>query len=355
MVTYADIETEVRKITGRYNQSQMPSSTIQNYFNRYYTLHFPEEYKFLKLTSPYVITTIPNVDTYPFPYQANLGDPLVNNIPASTAGNITVQPPIYCQGYPLNYYQDRSNFFNLWPKRTNVIQIGTGDGTVGPYTGTIPFSPMLRAQYDVFGNVFEPGVLITAQQSNPNYTNFLVTDKPQTGSAQSDIGILVGSNIDGSKTNTVNYITGAFQFTTLNVLPDGIPIEVQAVPYQAARPIAVLFYNQVFTLRPVPSDIFQLEFQVSRQPAELLDSTKSPELDEWYMMLACGTADLIYTAFPDPEGQKYNSERFDWYRQQAQRRTLKQLSTQRTNTIFSAPGNTRWGIGWFGNSLPGVQ
>ena len=48
------METEIRKVTGRYNPSQMPSSLIKTYFNRYYTLHFPQEYKFLKLKAAFV-------------------------------------------------------------------------------------------------------------------------------------------------------------------------------------------------------------------------------------------------------------------------------------------------------------
>lgn len=354
MVTYADIEIEIRKITGRYNESQMPSATIKTYFNRYYTLHFPEEYKFLKLTSPYVITTTPNVDTYSFPYESNIPN---STLPEGTKGNITVMPPIYCQGYLLNYFQDRTTFYNVWPRRTNMFQVNTGvASTVNPYTGTIPFTPMLRAQLDVFGNVVESAVLFTAQQSNPNYVTFLAQDKPQSGS---DIGLITqldGTLIPPSQVNigTINYLTGAYSFTPLTPLPSGVPINVQGLPYQTARPIAVLFYNQLFTFRPVPADIYQVEFQVSRQPSEIIATDGQPELDEWYMMLALGTAELIYTAFPDPEGLKYCQQQLDRYKQLAQRRTLKQMSSQRAQTIFSVPGN-RNGIGWFGNSLPGGQ
>ena len=356
MVTYAEIETEIRKVTGRYNESQMPSSTIQTYFNRYYTLHFPNEYKFLKLTSPYVITTIPNVDTYAFPYESNLPPSTPTNV---IPGNITVSPPVYCQGYLLNYLQDRTQFYNLWPKRTNVYQINTGNASVGPYFGTIPYTPMLRAQLDIFGNVVESGVLFTAQQSDPAYTNFVAQDYPQS---DTDYGLITGPNIDATLNNlsppymnVVNYLTGFYTFTTIDPLPAGVPIEVQAIPYEASRPIAVLFYNNLFTLRPVPADIYQLEFQVSRQPADIIITSGSPELDEWYMMLVLGTAELIYTAFPDPEGLQYCVQQLDKYKQQAQRRTLKQIgSTQRAQTIFSTPGN-RNGIGWFGNSLPGAQ
>lgn len=346
MVTLSEIRTEVRRITGRYNSAQLTDTQIDTYINRFYTLQFPEEFKTYKLTSPYIFTTVPNVDCYNFPYQ--------NGLPGGNPGNITIFPPVFCQGYQLCYYQDKSVFYNRWPKLTNAFQINTGDGTVGPYTGIIPFTPMLRANVDIFGNVVQAGVLLTA--NNSGFT-LVATDQPRDDLQDnppivSDLGDLIGPQMDENEDNFVNYITGEYSFTTTVPIPANTPIQFQGVPYEPSRPIDVLMYNNLIIFRPVPADSYQIEFQVSRQPTDLMANSDSPEMNEWYLFIALGAAKLVYTAFPDPEGEQVCLRQFEEQRLIAQRRTLKQISSsQRAATIFSTP--TRGGVGYPGWSLPG--
>lgn len=346
MVTLSDLRTKVRRITGRYDSAQLTNKQINIYINLFYTLQFPEEFKTYKLTSPYIFNTVPNVDCYQFPYQ--------NGLPGGQSGNISIFPPVFCQGYQLCYYQDKSIFYNRWPKLTNAFQINSGNNTVGPYFGTIPFTPMLRANMNIFGNVVQPGVLLTANSSGFTMT---LTDQP-TDDLQasppvvSNIGNLVGPQLNPSANNFINYITGQYSFTTNVPIPSGTPIQFQGVPFEPSRPIDVLMYNNLIIFRPVPADSYQIEFQVSRQPTDLMADSDSPEMNEWYLFIALGTAKLIYTDFPDPEGEATCERQFEEQRLIAQRRTLKQISSsQRAPTIFSTP--TRGGVGYPGWSLPG--
>ena len=137
-VTLSDMEQTLRRMTARYTEQSMTTAQIDRYLNLAYTIHFPEQFKNSKLTKPYVFVTIPNVDTYAFPYEAGISNDQGGN-PAP--GNITISPPVYCQGYILRYYQDKTTFYNRWPKLTVNQQIGTGLGTKGPYAGTIPSTP----------------------------------------------------------------------------------------------------------------------------------------------------------------------------------------------------------------------
>jgi len=343
-VTLADMRGNVRRMTARYTEQQMTTAQIDRYINLAYTLHFPEQFKNAKLTKPYTFFTIPNVDTYDFPYQSGFtnqgGDP--------TPGNITISPPVYCQGYILRYYQDKTTFYNRWPKLTVNQQIGTGTGSLTTYSGTIPSTPFLRAQLDIFGNVTEAAVIISAFDDTG--FNLAITDVPV---ANSNTGTLV--LLDGTNVGNVNYLTGAYNLTTaVGVIPSTATIYASVVPYQASRPTDVIFYNQQITFRPVPMQVYQVEFQVSQQPTELMASGDMPELDEWYLFICCIAAKLIYTDFPDEEGLAYLMPIYQDQLQMAQRRTLRQMSSQRAQTIFSQPGRPLaswfWGTEYSGTS-----
>lgn len=350
MVTRAQMRSTVRRMTARYTPAQMQNSQIDTYLNNYYTLFFPKEFKNIKLTKPYVFTTVPNVDTYQFPYQNGLvSTPNGTPIP----GNVQISPPVYCQGYILRYYQDKTTFYNRWPKLTVNQQIGIGDNTPGPYAGIIPPFPFLRGQLDIFGNVTEAAVIISAYD-NSGYSMTL-TDKPVLGSNTGNL-VDASNNVVG----TVHYLTGVYTFTLVNpghpspVIPSTATIYASVVPYQSSRPTDVIFYNQQITFRPVPQQVYQVEFQISQMPMDMVADTDVPELNEWYELICAGASKLIYNDFPDPEGEERTEKTFQEHILLAQRRTLKQLGTQRAATIFSQPGRPLaswfWGTEYSGTS-----
>lgn len=347
-VTLLDMENTVRRMTARYTPQQMQSTQIRDYINKFMTLFLPLHFKNLKLTKPYVFTTVPNVDTYDFVYEAGL---VPNNPDGSPVpGNVQITPPVYCQGYILRYFQDKTTFYNRWPKLTVNQQINTGGNAVGvPYTGTIPSTPFLRGQLDIFGNVTESAVVISAFDDS-GFT-YVLNDQPVVGSN-------VGNLIDSQNNNVgnVNYLTGAYTFTVngLGTIPSSATIYASVVPYQASRPTDVIFYNQQITFRPVPMQVYQVEFQISQQPISLIGDASFPELSEWYLFICAGAAKLIYTDFPDPEGMAYLMPIWQEQLELAQRRSLRQLGSQRAATIFSQPGRPLaswfWGTEYSGTS-----
>ena len=359
LVSLQQMENTVRRMTARYTEAQMPTSQIDIYINLAYTIHFPEQFKNLKLTKPYVFLTTPNVDTYDFIYEAGLvDDPTLPPGNLAVPGNIQITPPVYCQGYILRYYQDKTSFYNRWPKLTVNQQINSGNNTSGPYTGIIPSFPFLRAQVDIFGNVTEAAVIISAIVSNPQSLSsgfvFTATDAPMINPSNDNIANLV--DVNGNIIGTVNYLTGNYSFTLANseIIPADATIFASVVPYQASRPTDVIFYNQQITFRPVPLEVYQVEFQISQQPTQLLASGDAPELDEWYLLICAIAAKLIYNDFPDPEGMAQLMPIYQDQLQMAQRRTLRQYSSQRASTIFSQPGRPLaswfWGTEYSGTS-----
>lgn len=335
----------VRKMTGRYTNAAMTDSQIDKYINLSYTLHMPLNFKNLKLTKPYVFYTVPNVDTYAFVYDQGLvvQPQQPPNPSLAIPGNIQISPPVYCQGYILRYYQDKSTFYNIWPNLTVNQIINSGSGTGGTtYTGTIPSTPFYRAQLDIAGNVTEPMVVISSYD-NTGFS-YTITDRPVTGSNTGDLVDSLGNTV-----GTVNYFTGAYSFLPANnaAIPSGANIYAAVVPYQSSRPTDILFYNQQIILRPCPQQVFQVEFQISQQPTQLFASGDAPELTEWYLFICAGAAKLIYTDFPDEEGMAYLMPIWQEQLQLSQRRSLRQMSSQRAQTIFSRPGWSRNFAGYF--------
>lgn len=360
LVSLDQMRNQVRRMTGRYDEAQMSTTQVDYYINLAYTLRFPEQFKNIKLTKPYVFLTTPNVDTYQFVYQGGLVDdpkklPLPGNL--SVPGNIQLTPPVYCQGYRLRYFQDKNTFYNLWPNLSVNQIVDIGDGTAGPFSGTIPSCPFYRAQLDIFGNVTEPGVVISASVTNPQSNDsgftYTLTDQPQVSPSNINIADLVEEN--GAIAGTINYLTGAYSFIVQNsaTIPADAIIYAAVVPYQASRPTDVLFYNQQLIFRPCPLQVFQVEFQISQQPTQLIADGDAPELDEWWLLLCALASELIYVDFPDPEGMAYLQPTLDQQRCEAQRRTLKQLGTQRAATIFSQPGRPLAGF-FSGDMYSGV-
>ena len=87
----------------------------------------------------------------------------------------------------------------------------------------------------------------------------------------------------------------------------------------------------------MPAQVFQIEFQISQQPTQLIAAGSAPELDEWYLFICALAAELIYNDFPDPQGMAELQPILDKQRLIAQRRTLRQMSSQRVATIFTQP------------------
>ncbi len=338
LVSLSQMRTTVRNMTARYTEQQMTTAQIDRFINLAYTLEFPLEFKNLKLTKPYVFNTIPNVDTYDFIYEEDPTNPVTGTRVTASPGNIEIMPPVFCQGYILNYYQNKYNFYMRWPKLSINQQVGNGGNAAdAPYTGTIPTAtPFLRGQLDIFGNVTEPAVIFSFIVNDPNSTNsaftYVLTDAPQPNS---NIGNLVDSQ--GVVVGTVNYLTGVYSFTIADsaVTPSDSTLYASVVPYQAARPLEVLFYNQQIVLRPVPIQVFQIEFQISQQPTQLIAANAAPELDEWWQFICCLAAELIYIQFPDPQGMAELMPELDKQRLIAQRRSLRQMGNQRVQTLFT--------------------
>jgi hypothetical protein len=232
---------------------------------------------------------------------------------------ITINPPLYIAGYQSLYTQSQEEFYRMYPKIRTITALTYGDATIGagPYSGYFEATPVLR------NNVLIDSVDV---DGDPLILN--------------DDGL---GNLVGNGTGTVNYITGLATFTFSTPVMPGMAINSQTVPYVANRPAAALYFNDQLILRPVPDQSYTVEIEGYRRPTQLIAQGDMPLLREWWQFLAMGASMKIFEDRGDHQSIQLYTQMFNQYRNQAERKTIVQLTNQRSATIYQENQHQAWG------------
>lgn len=351
IATLNDIILKVRRLTGSGTTLQLSDADIIDYINSFYLYDFPAQFRSLNLKDKYTFNTIQGVDTYPF----------------DSEHFTTVDQPCYCMKREIKLFQDPWSFYAAnfnWQQIENFDQ---GDGTAGPYSGTCSAIPLIASTNNnpmvttaipntsVFPTGFPPAF---PQANISRVQNILITANSgtymQTFNVTDDgAGNLIGDCLAGG---TITYDTGIISnLTFTGNVPQGNNIQIQYNPVQTSIPLAILFYQNQFTLRPVPDQGYSIELLAYRQPSQaLLGSsdpssptlTGVPELKEWWELLAFGAAKKVYEDRLDTDGvmvmDKSIKERYDVVTS----RTYGELGTKRIQSLFSDQLQFNYGSGW---------
>ena len=345
----SDIITKVRRVTGRPSPNQLSDNAIVQYINTFYIYDLPEHLKLESLRYNYEFTTTANIPTYDLP----------------TDTYLTAMPPVFIGGYQSYMTQSRENFFRINPN-LNFIQdsIYTGNGSSStPYTGqfltALPvmpgFKPNPPGAYtvsikgtatDIAAKFLNWNVLVSALGSpnaisgiSPSYS--LVDDGQGNLWATSDASTDATAN---TPRGTINYITGALKITnfvdvtgTPVAIPSGNAINVQYIPYVASRPQSVVFFQDQFIVYPVPDQAYTVSFEAYRYPASFAysDTGRSPQLNEWWQLLAYGAADKIFADSGDFENLSKFRPLLKEQMDLVLRRTIVQQTSERVSTIYT--------------------
>jgi len=329
--TLANIRTKVRRLTRAPSSAQLTDADIDQYVNTFVLYDFPEHLRLFSLRTTFTFFAQPYIDTYETT-NTTPTDPLYN----FKNKYISVHPPIYIGGYDSFYSQSREQFFGIYPFINFVQQIGTGDGSTTTFTGTITNGPILQNN-----------VLFDSLDANNG--SIVLEDVPRVGSL---IGDLVVPNAATSY-GTINYVTGAYDFTFPVTPGAGAVVNSQTVPYVPSRPLGMLFYDDKFTLRPVPDQAYRINMEVYIRPTELLDSTQSPELAQWWQYIAYGAAKKVFEDRMDMDSVQMILPEYKKQEALVLRKTIVQLTNERTATIYTEQtGMSGFGGGWgFGGGL----
>jgi hypothetical protein len=302
----AEIRKKVRTLTSSPSVNQLTDAKIDHYINTFVLYSFPEDIKLFNLKKTITFYTKPNIDTY----ETNLTDP---NEPLYNFKNrySFTGEPAYINGVRCLFTQDRSQFFRLYPFVNYAQTIGYGDSINTTFSGTLQNIPVLR------GNV-------TLSSVDNNGDALQVWDDGE--------GVLNG---DVTSPGTIDYVTGAYNFTF--TLAPGAAEEVKSktVPYNPSLPLVLLFFDAKFMLRPIPDDVYAVNLEVYARPSELLDATDMPELSQHWEYIAYGASKKIFEDRRDPESKAEIMDAFKELEEQVRTKSTMQLSEQRASTIYS--------------------
>lgn len=144
---------------------------------------------------------------------------------------------------------------------------------------------------------------------------------------------------------TVNYITTQINLTLpVNPMP-GTQLNIWAATYQVGRPYNLLFWNNEFTIRPVPDNVYLVEVETFQTPSQFMMSTDHPILNQWVQYIAYGAALEILRDRQDMEGVQNLMEGFK--RQEAlvlERQAVEEIF-QPNITLFNTTQQQGLGVG----------
>jgi len=312
--TLAAIETKVRLLTRSPSTAQLSDQALDDYINTFVLYDFPEHLRLISFKTNLTWYCSPNIDTYET-NTTNPTDPLYN----FKNKYLTVNPPMYIAGYQAFYSQSQDQFWGIYPRINFVQSIGqVGDGVTTAFSGTVQNAPFLQNQ-----------VLFDSVDINNNALTLI--DNP----TNTTTGQLIIPNDTSLSFGTVNYITGAFSLTFPTAPGSGQPINSQTVPYQAAQPQSILFYDEKFILRPVPDQPYRIDMEAFIRPTALLATSQSPQMEEMWQYIAYGAARKVFQDRMDLESVALIEPEYKKQEALVLRRTIVQQTNQRTATIYT--------------------
>jgi hypothetical protein len=347
----AQVLTKIRRLTGSANTTQIPDYqpnpnpnnqvAIVDYINSFYNYDLPAQFRSLKLKDKYTFETITGIDTYAF----------------DSEHYTTVEMPCYCAKREIKLFQDPWSFYAVNFNWQTLNNFATGNGSTGPYSGLTTAAPLISSFNNLPTNLNYPAGRVQ---------NILITANLNPSSIPATINITDDGNGNlyvlgdplAQFIGTIDYNSGAIAFDLalapfpFNVnIPQGNPIQIQYNPVTLSIPLSIMFFQNQFTIRPVPDKGYTIELIAYRQPTQALAATSAQagtaELNEWWELIACGAAKKIYEDRVDAEGiammDKMLKERYSI----AETRTYAAIGSQNMSTLFRDQLQYNYGSGSF--------
>lgn len=373
--TYAFIEQKVRRLTASASSYALSSNDIQRAVNTFYNNDFPYAIKLDQTRFVYKFLTVPNVDRYPVDVNKYQG----------------FRSPVYFSGIKGNFFKNRDQLFNLFPRYNTLFQPASGDGITTSFTFNLFSSstnPYPQPNYGILsGNVTIGGIDINGDPIRILDDGGAVVDAFGIGSNTTSgklifyqsnaVGDAVYVDAFGAQQNsipklsplggqqnanlpntpypptpltsnycgTIDYVTSDITVTFPVPPANGSTITVWANLYNPGRPYNLLFWNNELTIRPVPDKVYTIEIEAYQTPSQFLALTDHPTINQWAQYIAYGAAIELLRERQDMEGVENLMEGFK--RQEAlvlERQGVEEIG-QPNITIFNSSVPS---YGWFG-------
>ncbi len=333
------IQQKTRRLTRTPSQDQLSDDALNDYINTFILYDFPNNIRLFSYRTTLTFYTQPNIDTYDT-VTVPPNDPLYN----FKNQYIAIHQPVYLAGVQGYFTQWRDEFYGWWPQTNNVAMTNLlGNGSAGPFTGT--------AAYWILQN----SVIFSC--NNTNGTAMNVVDYPQINGDGTISSIMGWLNIPGEPTTsstynlgTINYTTGAYTVNFPDNTQTGATLWITTQVYQPGKPVAMLYYDDKFIIRPVPDKAYAIEIEADIRPTALLAENAIPDLEQFWQYIAYGAAKKIFEDRLDTDSIEQILPEFKNQENMVLRRTLTEQANSRSETIYTQGKNYRFG--WFGTGWP---
>jgi len=324
--TLTQIRIKVRKLTRSPSTSQLSDTDIDAHINNFVLYDFPRHLNLFTLRKTLSFYTKPYIDVYENNTTLTT-DPLYNFINKYSH----VYSPIYISGSRTSYSQSIDEFFSSHSKLSYKVDTGhTGNAVTTTFAGTLSSNPILQNNVS-FTSIGADSVGLIAID---------VPIKDGVTGYNTMTGNLVVPGTDTS-IGTINYVSGVYSVTFPTAPALDQKIYSNTIPFTAGKPTSVLYFDNKFTLRPVPDVSYRVDLVVQERPAEFLATatTKAPELSEWWQYIAYGTAKKVFEDRMDMESISNIMSEFKQQELLVLRKSIIQQSNQRTATIYTGHSN----------------
>jgi hypothetical protein len=335
------------------------------------------------LKTKYQFQTVPGFDQYNMP----LYDIQTSSLQTPIASFPVYQgfmAPARINGVDVAFHTQRSTFENLWsyyPQTSPSWVIANGGSN---YTIPLPFfpfpgnpNPPITGQIQR-GHVDITGILATGNNEDPpvstsinlaipttsifpavyftatsgDGSNAVVCDSGQFLTGNINLGLLMrpGSApygnvaLPGGYTailNTIDYAKGVANITFCDSaggpinIPAGNPINVQVYCYAQGLPRAILYYNNILTVRSIPNTQYLVELDAYLTPAAFLNTGNALPFGYMAEYIARGAARKILSDTGDTEQFMFYEPLFKEQETLVWKRSQRQFTATRTETIYS--------------------
>ena len=308
--TLDKIIKKIRKITSSNSQTQITDDDIKTYINDFVLYGYPPDLSIPEFKTTLTFYTSPNVGTYKT-NTTNEYDPLYN----FTNRYEFTGRPAFVDGIESGFFQDREAFFGLYPSIKKSSFLTKGDGVLGNWFGTLNAIPVIKGE-----------TVFTSVDANGN--GLAVWDDEDGNLISTDHGVC----------GTLNSVTGAYDFFFPGIPALGADINVKSVWYTASTPISILFFENKFTLRPIPDDVYAINLEVYKRPTEFEYINQMPELAAQWEYIAFGAAKKIFIDRRDYESLAEIQPLFDEQEGHLVTRNTMNMSDMRVATPYNSGG-----------------
>lgn len=394
-----DVITYIRRIIKSPSNADISDNLIIDYINRFWIMDVDARMQLFDLKQKYQFQTVPGVDKYNMPLYSIQTEPGMQTIGMYPVYQGFLDPA-YVNGVQVGFYTEKNSFFNWFP---NIVQqnfiVGTGDGTAGPYTLSFPMAPVNSNPINppiealVRGHIDISGIIATGNNVDPPIGNsanaaillsqipvtsidaaifFTTTAGDGSNLVVQDSGIMLNGNqnygllispgkapfgntvlpgVYSTTSNTINYFTGTANVTFPVAVPMGVNISAQCLFFQSGLPRGILYNNNTLTLRMPPATQYLVELDAYLTPAAFLSTSQAVPFGYMAEYLSRGAARKILSDTGDIEQFQFYEPLFREQEMLVWKRSQRQFTSTRTETIYSQQNGFNQGLGFVQGSV----